>query len=65
MHLRQMISTFYKDYLETLTAILLLIDSALPMAKPIAKSIAKSINVTKKIPSQLAKAFVKQIREVL
>ena len=34
IHLRKMISTFYKDYLKKPTAIFLLLDSSPPMAKP-------------------------------
>ena len=37
MHLRKMISTFYKDHPEKLTAISLPLNSALPMAKPSVK----------------------------
>ena len=37
-HLRKLISSFYKNYLNKLTAIFPAIDTALPMAKPIIKS---------------------------
>ena len=68
MHLCKIINTFYKDYLENSTAILLPINSSPPMTKLItklmAKLMAKSLNVIKRKQVQLAKNSVKQIKEV-
>ena len=41
MHLRKMVSTFYKEYPEKLTVTSVTLDSALPMAKPTTQLLAK------------------------
>ena len=55
----------HEDHQENLTVMSLAIDFALPMAKPITKLVTKPINTIKRKPSQIAKASIKQIREVL
>ena len=55
----------HKDHLENLTITSSLIDFALPMANPIAKLVTKPINAVKRKLSQVVKASINQIREVL
>ena len=59
-----MINTFYIDHLEKPIVISSLKNFVPPMAKPAAKLTTKPLNAIKKKRGQLAKASVKQIREV-
>ena len=68
MHFCKIINTFYKDYLENSIAILPPIDFSPPITKLttklMAKLMAKLLNAIKRKQVQLAKNFVKQIKEV-
>ena len=57
MNFCKIISTFHKNHSKKLIAMLLPIDSTLPIAKSIAKPIANSLNVIKKKHGYLLKSL--------